>query len=248
MDFYSYSNIGGRIVNEDACGMSQFGNQFCFVVADGLGGHGGGDIASRCAVDSVCELFINEGVSEDFFRKAFENAQKNLLAAQKKSSSWDRMKTTLVVVIMTDKLVYYAHVGDSRFYHFKNGRCRKRSLDHSVPQMLVLSKDIPESAIRNHPDRNKLMRVMGAENDPPEYEEGRKIKLYGENAFLLCTDGFWELIDEEEMEKCLRVSSSAEEWVHKMCDKICMNGADREMDNYTCIAIISNRNWFGAEV
>ena len=248
MDFFSYSNIGGRIVNEDSCGISQFDNQFCFVVADGLGGHGGGDVASRCAVDSVCELFINEGFSDHFFDKAFANAQKNILEAQKQSCSWDRMKTTLVIVVIDDKIVHFAHVGDSRFYHFKNGRYKMRSRDHSVPQMLVLSREIPESAIRNHPDRNKLMRVMGAENDPPEYDEGKKMKIFGKNAFLLCTDGFWELIDEKEMEKCLRASSSSKEWIHKMSDIICRNGKGKEMDNYTCVARMSNRNWFGAEI
>ena len=248
MLFYTYTSIGGRCVNEDSCGVASHEKDVCFVVADGLGGHGGGDVASRCAVDTVCELFLKEGYTDTFFKKAFDSAQKNILEKQKQLGAWNRMKSTLVIVEMDSKFIRFAHIGDSRFYHFKNGKFKARSLDHSVPQLLALSREISDAEIRNHPDRNKLMRVMGAADEYPEFDEGKKIRLVGNNAFLLCTDGFWELIEESDMEKCLQESNTAEEWVQRMCAYIRKNGEGREMDNYTCIAIICKRNWFGAEL
>ena len=66
MEFYTFKDIGGRDVNEDHCGVSNYNNSFCFVVADGLGGHGGGDIASQCVVKEVCTLFMENGFVSNF--------------------------------------------------------------------------------------------------------------------------------------------------------------------------------------
>jgi len=74
-----------------------------------------------------------------------------------------------------------------------------RTLDHSVPQLLVKSGRIKEKEIRKHPDRNRLLKVMGVVWASPEYEKSRVITLNGKEAFLLCSDGFWELIEEKKM-------------------------------------------------
>ena len=80
MDFYTYSNIGDRQVNEDFYGVSTFNGTYCFVVADGLGGHGGGDVASKYAVSEISRVFMEKGYSNSFFREAFESAQQKIIS------------------------------------------------------------------------------------------------------------------------------------------------------------------------
>ena len=116
-----------------------------------------------------------------------------------------------------------------------------RTLDHSIPQMLVMSGEITESEIRNHPDRNILLRVMGAEWDGPAYELLKPVPLRKCQAMLLCSDGFWELIDEACMCDCLKKSNSVEEWMAYMSEIVKINGKDKDMDNYTAVAVWVNK-------
>lgn len=244
MDFYTYSNIGDRQVNEDFYGVSTFNGTYCFVVADGLGGHGGGDVASKYAVSEISRVFMEKGYSASFFREAFESAQQKIISVQEETGFINQMKTTLVVVVMDKDYVYCAHVGDSRAYFFKNNKYMLHSIDHSVPQMLQKSGEIKEEDIRFHPDRNRLTRVMGNIGESPDFSEWKKIKRRGLQSFLLCTDGFWELIDEENMSACLKESAGAEEWVNRMSEIIKRNGENKVMDNYTCIAIKTSQKRF----
>ena len=105
--------------------------------------------------------------------------------------------------------------------------------------MLVLARDIKEKQIRNHPDRNRLLRVMGIEWEKPMYELAEPKKLGDYQAFLLCSDGFWELIDEKQMGKLLKSSSTVEEWMQSMVQVVRSNGTGKNMDNYTAIALWS---------
>lgn len=237
MDFTTYTNNGSREINEDSCGVAVYGESYCFVVADGLGGHGGGEIASKCAVDTVCAIFSENGYNSDFFEKAFYTAQKNILAEQERLHAQSKMKTTMVILVIHEGKAYWAHVGDSRMYMFKGKKYKLRTIDHSVPQMLALSGEIKESDIRHHPDRNRLMRVLGVKGEQPRFECGTPCKNSGFQAFLLCTDGYWELIEEKDMEELLKNSKTVEEWVIGMNELIQKNGTDRDMDNYTAVAV-----------
>lgn len=237
--FEEFTDFGSREKNEDTCGSACHGESLCFVVADGLGGHGGGEVASQIAVNTVCEIFVKEGWSEQFFENVFTKVQRRILKEQEIQHAPSRMKTTLVVLVIHDKKAHWAHIGDSRLYFFKNGKIKKRTLDHSVPQMLALSGEIKELEIRHHPDRNRLMRVMGIRGDVPRYEVGSPVKLAGNQAFLLCTDGYWELIEEKHMEQSLAQSKSVKEWIGQMNKIILQNGKDVEMDNFTCIGVSS---------
>jgi serine/threonine protein phosphatase PrpC len=114
-----------------------------------------------------------------------------------------------------------------------------QSKDHSVPYMLYLSKEIKESEIRNHPDRNMLLRVMGSEWKGSMYEVFKPLNLKHFQAFLLCSDGFWELITEDEMCELLKKTSTAAEWLDAMTKVVQKNGIGKEMDNYSAIAILN---------
>lgn len=246
IEYTSYTNKGCREINEDSCNIATYGDSYCFVVADGLGGHGGGDVASACATELVCELFERTGYTEDFFKDAFESVQKKIIAVQKEARTVSQMKTTLVILVITPKSSYWAHIGDSRLYQWTGEKLKGRTMDHSVPQMLVLSGEIQEADIRHHPDRNRLLRVLGVKGEQPRYECAKPNKNRGVQTFLLCTDGYWELIDEQQMTDLLENRIPLEEWIMKMNEVIWENGKNSEMDNFSAIAVrVRSKGLFG---
>ena len=216
MEYKAYTDKGTRDHNEDDCGISSYGDAHCLVVADGLGGHGGGDVASKCAVDAVCTLFMERGFSDHFFADAFSGAQNAILEQQALTQRFSTMKTTLVVLVVDNGWIHWAHIGDSRLYIFRGKRLLRRTLDHSVPQMLAQAGEIREADIRHHPDRNRLMRVMGVR------------------------------IEEDDMLRTLKESATPQQWLSQMNRIILENGRGQEMDNYTAIAAFeTGRGLFG---
>lgn len=127
--------------------------------------------------------------------------------------------------------------GIPEFTYSEKNKVYKRTLDHSIPQMLVLSKDIKESEIRNHPDRNIVLRVMGIEWDEPMFDLMKPVPLKKCRAFLLCSDGFWELIEEKDMCALLKTSATVEDWLSSMVQVVKESGKDRNMDNFSAIAV-----------
>lgn len=236
-----FSNIGSRNVNEDCFKVAENDNGFCFVVCDGLGGHSGGDVASSLVAESICDSFNSNGDDEKFFELAFEKAQRDLLSEQIKLNDKYGMKTTAVALKISGNTFQYAHIGDSRLYHIRKNKVHKRTIDHSVPQMLALTGEIKEKEIRHHPDRNRLLRVAGIEWTSSKYDVSDKIELNENDAFLLCTDGFWESITEKEICKTRKKAKSANEWLNIMAEIVHKNGSCENMDNNSAIAIICER-------
>ena len=237
MLFTMFTDQGCREYNEDSYGMETHGDSTCFVLADGLGGHGGGDVASKTAVSTVCSIFKSEGYSDSFFDKVYSAAHDAIIAEQEKANNYNGMKTTLVVLVISGGYAYYAHAGDSRLYFLKDGRIKARTYDHSVPQMLVLSKSIKESEIRNHPDRSKLLKVLGVKGESPKGDVADPVKLSGNISFLLCSDGYWELIKDKDIETTNRAAVDTDEWLDTLSVMVRTAGENKNMDNYTAIAV-----------
>ena len=172
-----------------------------------------------------------------FFDDVLDKAQEGLLAEQKRIGAQFEMKTTAVILVVADAQFRYAYIGDSRIYHFRKNKVQERSMDHSVPQMLAMAGDIKEKHIRQHPDRNRLLRVMGVEWESSRYELSEWNDLQPGDAFLLCSDGFWEPIVEKEMCKLLKKSNDAKTWLDAMSERVQQNGAGTDMDNNSAIAV-----------
>lgn len=233
-----FTDRGGREVNEDSARVFEKEGKKCLVLCDGLGGHGKGEVASALVVEAVGQIFNSaQKIDEDFLRSAFQLSQEALIDEQIRQDAKTDMKTTAVAMYIDGNKVQWGHIGDSRLYAFAKNKVKLRTLDHSVPQMLVFAREIKEKQIRNHPDRNRLLRVMGIEWEKPMYELAEQTQLEKYQAFLLCSDGFWELIDEKQMCKLLKSSSTVEEWMQAMVEVIRQNGIGKNMDNYTAIAL-----------
>lgn len=235
-----FSNEGNREINEDSVGVFHREDGTCFVLCDGLGGHGMGDIASQLVTQVFGNLFKGCTDYESFLEKAFTAAQGILSAKQIETASVKKMKTTATAVVTDRKKVYIGHIGDSRVYTFRKNKVKCRTLDHSIPQMLVMSKEITEKEIRNHPERNMLLKVLGVDSDKRMFELQKPCALKKCQAFLLCSDGFWELIEEEQMCSLLKDSGSPDEWLNRMLDVVRANGIGKNMDNYSAIAVWCN--------
>lgn len=240
MEFAMISNVGNREHNEDCAKgiLSETQQTGFFVLADGLGGHGRGEVASQSVVNSCFDYYSKHEKDENVIGKAIEFAQKELICLQAQTNAKSEMKTTLVVLMVKEKQIYWGHVGDSRLYYFKKKKLISRTTDHSVPQMLALAGEIKEKEIRCHPDRNKLLRVVGTDWESPQYEISDEVDRTGQEAFLLCSDGFWENITEKEMVKCLRKSKSARQWLELMNQIAQTRGKNTDMDNNTALAVI----------
>lgn len=199
MESTIYTNIGDGKVNEDYAGSRQCSGFYAYALADGLGGHGDGDVASRAAVEAVLETAAGaQSMTAGLLERCIKAAQQSVLERQAAAGRRSSMKTTLVVLLTDGKTAMWGHVGDSRLYLCRGGKVKKRTCDHSVPQMLVNSGKIKESQIRHHEDRSLLLRALG----DTELETGRwaidcaGISLSARDAFVLCTDGMWEWLED----------------------------------------------------
>ena len=232
------SNPGEREYNEDYTGVQKRGDAYCFVLADGLGGHGGGDEASRLVCECIRSDFtVNGEVTGAYLERCFELSQQRLLEEQIRQRRKAEMKTTLTVLLADSDRIQWGHIGDSRIYYFQDKKLKLRTLDHSVPQMLVAAGRIKEKQIRRHADRSRLLRVMGVEWDEPQYEIAEPVKRMGGEAFLLCTDGFWEWIEERPMQKLLKKAGTPQEWLMGMETVVKKHGCGKQMDNYSAVAV-----------
>lgn len=237
IEFAVKSDIGDRPVNEDSVGSVNTPDISAFILCDGLGGHGMGDRAAESVKTTFTKEFGKIQNPAKDMGPVFDLAQDNLMNEQKEIGAKGKMKTTAVCAVFKNKKLYIGHIGDSRAYIFGSKGIICRTLDHSVPQMLVMSGEISEKEIRNHPDRSSLMRAMGTEWNKPGYELMKPVPERKVKAVLLCSDGFWELIDEERMTDCLERSGSAAEWLEKMSAEVERNGKDCDMDNNSAITV-----------
>lgn len=233
----SISDAGGKKVNEDSCAIFNRPPWWCYVVADGLGGHGAGDVASQAAISAIQSLFkIRFGFDDDCLCSFVNSAQQELLRLQQSNPKYRAMRTTMVLLISDGKQARWAHVGDSRLYMFRNGVVLEHTFDQSVPQALVRAGEITFEQIRFHEDRNRLLQALGSDNPPRIELASNLVSLNKGDAFLLCTDGFWEWVLEEEMERDLKKARTPSHWLELMHKRLLIR-AKPGNDNYSAVGV-----------
>lgn len=232
------TNKGDRQINEDSIGCYMDDVVGLFIIADGLGGHGAGDIASHYVVEQYLMQYkkIYHGSAERYFSSVFTSIQSGLLDLQKQLHK--DMKSTAAAVCLTNSRLSFCYVGDTRIYVFGKKKILYRTLDHSVPQMLVKAGKLKEKNIRFHPDRNQLLSALGEDSTIVNYDMYSMNISSNIDGVLICSDGFWEYVEEREMIRTLYTAGSSEKWITDMETILLKKGKNRKKDNYSAIGIL----------
>lgn len=227
-----------RSLNEDCAGYIEEADYKLYVVADGMGGHNAGEVASELAVEAVISYVKENYKSEG--KKVLENAVNfancKIYDTARGGSEYRGMGTTLVAALVNENSVTVANVGDSICFGIKDNYINKITKDHSLVQELIDSGSITEEEGRNHPKKNVITRALGTNNVVKIDIFNIDLKTY--DKYLLCTDGLSnELLKEEILEEINDIND-----YNTACDKLVLLAKNRGgRDNITVLL-------FGGEV
>ena len=205
---YQESRQGGRKNNEDRISYCYSRDALLMVVADGMGGHHYGEVASQIAVQTLAEAFQREAkpILPDPFRflqRGMTNAHSAILDYASRHRLPDTPRTTCVACVVQDNIAYWAHAGDSRLFLMREGKVIAQTKDHSRIRLMVEEGLISEAQAAEHPDRNKIYSCLGSPH-APEIEFSRKTPLEKGDIILICTDGLWGVTSGEMMAAALK--------------------------------------------
>ncbi|MBU1237613.1 MAG: protein phosphatase 2C domain-containing protein [Gammaproteobacteria bacterium] len=185
-------------------------------VADGMGGHTGGALAAEQVLHSANSSFSAIGLGPQYVRDMLEsgiNDAHDAIRLTRYTSEQDPHSTACLLILQPGQ-VDWAHCGDSRIYHFRDGKLIKRSVDHSYVMDLVQRGFMTEEQAEEHPNKNILISCLG-DRDAPRIEYGKAQPLVAGDCFLLCTDGLWAYFSDIELGRVLREKPprQAAEWL-----------------------------------
>lgn len=230
----SHSERGGRPMNQDRVAVAERDNAVLLVVADGLGGHRGGEIAAEVLVQTLVHSFnsVRSPVisrPSAFLALGILQAHQAILRRGKASVTQIQPRTTCVICLVQNGYAYWAHVGDSRLYHFRHGKFMQRTQDHSTVEELRHDGLVSEEEMRSHPQKGKLTKCVGGPNKP-SIALGEETLLARDDVLLLCSDGVWETHTSQEFERFIthdalddavyEMLHSAEHKMQDSCDNV----------------------------
>ncbi len=229
-----------RKENQDAMAYLELDKSFLagarvLIVADGMGGALGGQLAAETAVATIEEYFKGEDISPEpdiAIREAIEKAASEVYKKASSDPELAGMGTTCLVAIVHNGYLFAGHVGDSRLYLWRNGKLYRLTRDHSRVQFLVEAGILNEEEAINHPHQNFLARVLGSQEKPNIELLAPPRKLKEGDRILLCSDGLYNEVPEGEIEKLLGevTTSNAQEIAEKLVSLANENGGN---DNIT---------------
>lgn len=237
MKAYAKTDIGAkRQTNQDYvfCSMQPVGSlPNLFIVADGMGGHKAGDLASRYTVEKFLETVRQSKVENPIsvIEEAVRCANSALIQKAKESIDYDGMGTTLVVATILEKSIYIANVGDSRLYLINN-EIQQITRDHSLVEEMISLGEIDRKKARTHEKKNIITRAIGVDSDVVadffeiEYSKGDLI--------MMCTDGLSNMIEDEEIKKVVNEGDQIQNIVEDLIKLANKNGGK---DNISVILI-----------
>ena len=233
MKAYGSSHVGKvRQINEDNYYLPKLGETFA-VVADGMGGHKAGEIASSMAVKEFTRwLRCAPRPTESTMNYAIHEANRAIYRTAQREPDKSNMGTTLVSLWLDDNRTLLCNVGDSRAYLFRQGCLKQMTRDHSLVAEMVRDGTLTAEEARVHPQRNMITRAVGtmsvvkADIFTADRQDG--------DVWLLCSDGLSNLVRDEEMESVLRLSASGDERIDTLIGLALARGGN---DNITLVIV-----------
>lgn len=197
-------------------------DQYILAVADGMGGHRNGEVASKIAIDNIIKRFSEKddiGSKEDaikFLKDVVSEANVLIYDYTSKNPESLGMGTTLVTSILTKDYLLFGNIGDSSGYVYKNKKLHKITMDHTLVNLLVRSGELTEEEAKDHPRKNVLMRALGAATTVEMDIFSVETDISG---VLLCSDGLTNMLSDEQIEKVLDEKQSLEDKLQKLINK-----------------------------
>lgn len=234
MKAYALTHVGKvRTGNEDAYYLPKGGERFC-AVADGMGGHRAGEVASALAIE-ILSRCLREAAQpgEDALRAAVERANRAIYEAAAADADKRGMGTTLTALWFDASRAHLSHVGDSRAYLLRNRALMQLTNDHSLVGQLVAQGELTPSQARSHPRRNVITKALGTDRHVmPDFTTVDRLPG---DVWLLCTDGLSNLVRDSELTKLMQGGGTWPEKLQKIVDLALTRGAP---DNVTALVAL----------
>jgi protein phosphatase len=239
IEAFGLSDIGRvRSRNEDCYALAQ--EDHLFVVADGMGGHGNGDIASQIAVEALKEKFAatsggdGEGdyVVAERLQRGFAHAHERIRRAGEEDSSLRGMGTTLIAAVVEDHSAVIGHVGDSRAYALRGSTLTQLTEDHSWVREQVAAGHLSADQAREHPFKSVVTRALGGEQEVDV--DLRRVRLQAGDLLILCSDGLTTMLTDDEIAALLNEGGSTSAMTERLIVAANENGG---ADNITVVIL-----------
>lgn len=194
---------GDRMENQDRVGIITTTDSSLLLVLDGMGGHADGSLAAMTALQSISDFFAQQVTPLldplGFIHLALGRAHQAVMQLGAGRSSEARPRATVAMCLVQQGIAYWAHIGDSRIYHVRNGQVLERTRDHSHLEVLLSQGRITEDEMPRHPMRNFVECCLGGEPRIPEMSLSTARRLQSGDLLLLCTDGIWAKFKDAEI-------------------------------------------------
>ncbi len=236
---HEINRLGNRLKNQDRSDLIRNDYGLLMVVSDGMGGRPCGEQAAMIVVQQAHHAYrqatgaIRQPAA--FFELVLHTAHQKILHLCEQKQIDQIPGATAVLVLVERNRVWWAHVGDSRFYLLRKGQVVVRTTDHSYVEYLYRKGEISREQMANHPQRNALTRCVGCARTPPVIEIGEGMPLQVGDRLLLCTDGLWDGFDDATIGKLL----GQHEVLATACDQLAEKAEQRgypNSDNITLVA------------
>ena len=236
---YQESRRGARRSNQDRLAYCYSKNALLMLVADGMGGHLHGEIAAQTAVQFITQTFRREAKPAlsnpaQFLRRSMSGAHQAIIARAARSGLPEAPRTTCVACVVQDGAACWAHAGDSRLYHIRDGRILAQTKDHTRVQQLVDQGRIREEAVAAHPERNQVFSCLGSARTP-QVDLSEAVELRASDILMLCSDGLWSPLSSKTISSAV-LKSGIMRAVPELLDEA-ERRAGRECDNLSVIAV-----------